>query len=34
MSKKCVLCGCREHRLIGCARHMAKKCGCFKEQAA
>jgi hypothetical protein len=29
--KKCVLCGCRDHRLIGCAKHMAKKCNCFKD---
>jgi len=30
--KKCVLCGCQDHRLIGCSKHMAKKCSCFKKQ--
>ena len=25
----CVLCGCADHRLIGCHRHAAKKCSCF-----
>jgi len=28
--KKCVLCGCKDHRLIGCTKHMAKNCSCFK----
>ena len=28
--KKCILCGCKDHRLIGCSRHMAKKCSCHK----
>ncbi len=31
MEKKCVLCGCKDHYLIGCYRHMSKKCGCYKE---
>ena len=22
--KKCILCGCRDHRLIGCAKHFSK----------
>lgn len=26
--KKCILCGCKDHRLIGCSRHIAKKCSC------
>ena len=26
--KKCVLCGCKDHRLIGCIIHVAKKCSC------
>lgn len=28
--KKCVLCGCKDHHLIGCYRHMAKKCSCHE----
>ncbi len=31
--KKCVLCGCRDHKLFGCNRHVAKKCSCFKEES-
>jgi len=27
--KKCVLCGCADHRLFGCSRHISKKCGCY-----
>lgn len=27
--KKCVLCGCKDHKLFGCNRHMAKKCSCY-----
>ena len=27
--KKCVLCGCSDHRLIGCTKHLSKKCNCF-----
>ena len=30
--KKCVICGCKDHRLIGCSRHMTKKCNCYKFQ--
>jgi len=22
--KQCILCGCKDHRLIGCSRHIAK----------
>jgi hypothetical protein len=29
--KKCILCGCRDHKLLGCNRHMSKKCSCFKK---
>ena len=29
--KKCILCGCNDHRLIGCSKHFSKKCNCFKE---
>ena len=28
--KKCVLCGCKDHRLVGCGKHLAKKCNCYK----
>ena len=31
---RCVLCGCREHRLIGCAKHIAKKCSCHDSQVS
>jgi len=27
MKKKCVLCGCKDHWLIGCNNHT-KKCDC------
>ena len=27
--KKCVLCGCKDHRLIGCSKHFLKKCNCY-----
>mgnify|MGYP005994985935 FL=1 len=27
--KKCVLCGCKDHRLIGCSKHFSKKCNCY-----
>ena len=27
--KKCILCGCRDHKLFGCNRHVAKKCTCY-----
>ena len=29
--KKCILCGCKDHRLIGCSKHLSKKCKCFKD---
>ena len=28
--KKCILCGCRDHKLIGCSKHLSKKCTCYK----
>ncbi len=28
--KKCIVCGCQDHRLIGCTKHKAKKCSCFQ----
>ncbi|GEM_PF-6175713 len=31
MEKKCIICGCRDHKLIGCTNHRAKKCSCFKD---
>jgi hypothetical protein len=30
--KKCVLCGCKDHKLFGCTRHILKKCSCYNEQ--
>ena len=30
MAKKCIICGCQDHRLIGCNNHRSKKCSCFK----
>ena len=29
--KKCILCGCKDHRLIGCSKHLSKKCNCFDD---
>ena len=29
--KKCILCGCKDHRLIGCSKHLSKKCNCFND---
>ena len=29
--KKCILCGCNDHRLIGCSKHLSKKCNCFND---
>lgn len=29
--KGCVLCGCPDHRLVGCHRHAAKRCSCFRD---
>ena len=29
--KKCILCGCRDHKLFGCNGHVSKKCSCFKK---
>lgn len=26
--KKCLLCGCQDHRLIGCYNHKKGKCSC------
>lgn len=31
MAKKCILCGCRDHRLVGCVVHVVKKCSCYRE---
>ena len=28
-NKKCVLCGCKDHKLFGCSRHISKKCSCY-----
>ena len=30
--KNCIICGCQDHRLIGCVKHKSKKCSCFKSQ--
>lgn len=30
--KKCILCGCKDHKLFGCSRHVSKKCSCYKER--
>ncbi len=30
-NKKCVLCGCRDHKLVGCINHISKKCSCYDE---
>jgi len=29
--KKCVLCGCKDHKLFGCIKHISKKCSCYNE---
>jgi hypothetical protein len=29
--KKCILCGCKDHRLIGCSKHLSKKCTCYND---
>ena len=29
--KKCILCGCKDHRLIGCTKHISKKCDCYNK---
>ncbi len=29
--KKCIICGCRDHKIFGCNRHMAKKCSCYDD---
>jgi len=26
--KKCVICGCKDHKIIGCSRHWSKNCSC------
>ena len=31
IGKRCVLCGCADHRLVGCHRHMARRCSCFRD---
>ena len=30
--KKCFLCGCKDHKLVGCVRHLSKKCSCYKKK--
>lgn len=27
--KNCVLCGCKDHKLLGYNRHTAKQCNCY-----
>ena len=27
--KKCIICGCQDHRLVGCIKHKTKKCSCY-----
>ena len=27
--KKCIICGCQDHRLIGCIKHKTRKCSCY-----
>ena len=27
--KKCMICGCGDHKIFGCNRHVAKKCSCY-----
>jgi len=29
--KRCILCGCKDHRLFGCSRHLSKKCTCYNQ---
>jgi hypothetical protein len=29
--KKCVLCGCLDHKIFGCNKHVAKKCSCYND---
>ena len=29
--KKCILCGCKDHRLIESNRHVLKKCTCYND---
>ena len=29
--KKCILCGCKDHKLIGCVSHVLDKCSCNKK---
>jgi hypothetical protein len=28
--KRCIICGCQDHKLIGCINHKAKKCSCYQ----
>ena len=30
--KKCILCGCKDHKLLGCSRHFTKRCSCYQNQ--
>jgi len=27
--KKCIICGCQDHLLVGCIKHKTKKCSCY-----
>jgi len=27
--KKCIICGCKDHRLVGCIKHKTRKCSCY-----
>ena len=27
-TRRCPLCGCRDHRLFGCFRHVSGSCSC------
>jgi len=27
--KKCMICGCQDHRLVGCIKHKTRKCSCY-----
>ncbi len=29
--KRCIICGCKDHRLIGCSNHRARKCSCYEK---
>jgi len=29
MERKCILCGCKDHKLLGCNKYLSKRCSCF-----